>query len=69
MMALQMILPAPLIILASIILTGSVSWRMVWIPIAAIVCFSIVALFVILSSNPFGKENAEKSRYYDADFA
>ncbi len=60
MMALQMILPAPLIILASIILTGSVSWRMVWIPIAAIACFSIVALFVIYQAIPLAKKRRKK---------
>lgn len=39
MMALQMILPAPMIVAASIFLTGTVSLRMIWVPIVAILCF------------------------------
>ena len=39
MMALQMILPAPMIVAASIFLTGTVSLRMIWVPIVAILFF------------------------------
>ncbi|MHC5216337.1 ABC transporter ATP-binding protein [Enterococcus sp. LJL128] len=52
MMTLQMILPAPLIVLASIILTGAVSPRMIWIPLLAILLFSIVAGVVIKKAIP-----------------
>ena len=44
MMVFQMIIPAPLICLASIVLTGAISWRFVWIPIvsncAIFTCFA-----------------------------
>ncbi len=40
MMALQMILPAPMIVAASIFLTGTVSLRMIWVPIVAILFFN-----------------------------
>ena len=52
MMVFQMIIPAPLICLASIVLTGAISWRFVWIPILSIVLFSIVSLFVIKKAVP-----------------
>ncbi|MGX7352082.1 hypothetical protein RU97_GL002214 [Enterococcus canis] len=52
MMSFQMILPAPLVCLASIILTGMVSWQLIWIPIATILGFSLVALMVIRQATP-----------------
>lgn len=52
MMVFQMIIPAPLICLASIVLTGAISWRFIWIPIVSIVLFSIVSLFVIKKAVP-----------------
>ncbi|MDT2820569.1 ABC transporter ATP-binding protein [Enterococcus devriesei] len=52
MMVFQMIIPAPLICLASIILTGVISWRFIWIPIASIVLFSVVSLLVIKKAIP-----------------
>ncbi|MFC0275896.1 ABC transporter ATP-binding protein [Enterococcus devriesei] len=52
MMVFQMIIPAPLICLASIILTGVISWRFSWIPIASIVLFSVVSLLVIKKAIP-----------------
>ncbi|MGM0301993.1 ATP-binding cassette, subfamily B, bacterial [Enterococcus sp. AZ048] len=52
MMVFQMIIPAPLICLASIVLTGMISWRFVWIPIASIVLFSIVSFIVIKKAVP-----------------
>lgn len=52
MMIFQMIIPAPLICLASIVLTGAISWRFIWIPIVSIVLFSIVSLFVIKKAVP-----------------
>ncbi len=56
MMALQMILPAPMIVAASIFLTGSVSLRMVWIPIVAILLFSIISLVVIRQAIPLSRK-------------
>ncbi|MGL4695498.1 ABC transporter ATP-binding protein [Enterococcus larvae] len=55
MMTLQMILPAPLIVLASIILTGTVSVKMIWIPIGAIILFSAIALLVIRRAVPLAE--------------
>ena len=52
MMVFQMIIPAPLICLASIVLTGAISWRFVWIPIVSIVLFSLVSLAVIKKAIP-----------------
>lgn len=52
MMVLQMIIPAPLICLASIILTGMISWQFVWIPIVSIVLFSVVSLLIIKKAIP-----------------
>lgn len=52
MMVFQMIIPAPLICLASIVLTGAISWRFVWIPIVSIVLFSLVSLAVIKKDIP-----------------
>lgn len=52
MMVLQMIIPAPLICLASIILTGMISWQFVWIPIISIVLFSVVSLLIIKKAIP-----------------
>lgn len=52
MMTFQMILPAPIIILASIFLTGMVSWKMVWIPLIAIILFSLVAVLIIKKAVP-----------------
>ncbi|HCM86632.1 MULTISPECIES: ABC transporter ATP-binding protein [Enterococcus] len=52
MMVFQMIIPAPLICLASIVLTGAISWRFVWIPITSIVLFSVVSLIVIKKAIP-----------------
>lgn len=52
MMSFQMILPAPLVCLASIILTGMVSWQLIWIPIVTILGFSLVALMVIRQATP-----------------
>ena len=52
MMSFQMILPAPLVCLASIVLTGMVSWQLIWIPIATILGFSLVALMVIRQATP-----------------
>ncbi|MEG0629208.1 MAG: ABC transporter ATP-binding protein, partial [Enterococcus sp.] len=52
MMVFQMIIPAPLICLASIILTGVISWRFIWIPIASIVLFSVVSFLVIKKAIP-----------------
>ncbi|MDT2736778.1 ABC transporter ATP-binding protein [Enterococcus pseudoavium] len=52
MMVFQMILPAPLICLASIILTGAISWRLIWIPLVTILLFSLVALLVIKKAMP-----------------
>ena len=53
MMVFQMIIPAPLICLASIVLTGAISWRFVWIPIVSIVLFSLVSLAVIKKGYSF----------------
>lgn len=55
MMVFQMIIPAPLICLASIVLTGVISWRFVWIPMASIALFSIVALLVIKKAIPLAE--------------
>lgn len=52
MMVFQMIIPAPLICIASIVLTGAISWRFVWIPTASIVLFSVVSLVVIKKAIP-----------------
>lgn len=52
MMVFQMIVPAPLICLASIVLTGMISWQFIWIPIASITLFSLVALLVIKKAIP-----------------
>lgn len=52
MMVFQMIIPAPLICIASIVLTGAISWRFVWIPTASIILFSIVSLMVIKKAIP-----------------
>lgn len=52
MMVFQMIIPAPLICLASIVLTGVISWRFIWIPIVSIVLFSVVSLVVIKKAIP-----------------
>ncbi|MFQ7236394.1 MAG: ABC transporter ATP-binding protein, partial [Enterococcus hulanensis] len=52
MMVFQMIIPAPLICLASIVLTGAISWRFIWIPITSIVLFSVVSLLVIKKAIP-----------------
>ncbi|MFC0361922.1 ABC transporter ATP-binding protein [Enterococcus canintestini] len=52
MMVFQMIIPAPLICLASIGLTGMISWQFVWIPIASITLFSFIALLVIKKAIP-----------------
>lgn len=52
MMVFQMILPAPLICLASIVLTGMISWEFVWIPILSISLFSLVAVVVIKKAVP-----------------
>ncbi|MGM0339409.1 ATP-binding cassette, subfamily B, bacterial [Enterococcus sp. AZ007] len=52
MMVFQMIIPAPLICLASIVLTGTISWQFVWIPIASITLFSVVSLLVIKKAIP-----------------
>jgi ATP-binding cassette subfamily B multidrug efflux pump len=55
MMVFQMIIPAPLICLASIVLTGVISWHFVWIPMASIALFSIVALLVIKKAIPLAE--------------
>lgn len=55
MMALQMILPAPMIVAASIFLTGTVSLRMIWVPIVAILCFSLIAYGVIRKAIPLSQ--------------
>ena len=55
MMALQMILPAPMIVAASIFLTGTVSLRMIWVPIVAILCFSMIAYGVIRKAIPLSQ--------------
>ncbi|MGM0237521.1 ABC transporter ATP-binding protein [Enterococcus sp. AZ103] len=52
MMVFQMIIPAPLICIASIVLTGAISWRFIWIPTVSIVLFSIVSLVIIKKAIP-----------------
>ncbi|GCF94457.1 multidrug ABC transporter ATP-binding protein [Enterococcus florum] len=60
MMVFQMIIPAPLICLASIILTGMISWRFIWIPILSILLFSLVSLFVIKKSIPLAEKMQQR---------
>lgn len=52
MMVFQMIIPAPLICIASILLTGAISWHFIWIPTLSIILFSIVSLVVIKKAIP-----------------
>ncbi|MGM0213025.1 ABC transporter ATP-binding protein [Enterococcus sp. AZ109] len=52
MMVFQMIIPAPLICIASIVLTGAISWRFIWIPTITIVLFSAVSFIVIKKAIP-----------------
>ncbi len=52
MMVFQMIIPAPLICITSILLTGAISWHFIWIPTLSIILFSIVSLVVIKKAIP-----------------
>lgn len=56
MMLLQMIIPAPIICISSIVMTALINPIMCLIPIACLIAFFIIALVIILKAYPISKK-------------